>query len=162
VQPAPGPDNVNWQTLLYRSKDSTRRIFLVTPVIVLLILFPSGIFTVGVASACIVDPPKGLQSFLGGAPAAWFFGRTDHALLSPIGDLTKTTVLLHCTPSLCFSCLTTSIASCLSTVAPHLPPHGVHIQTKLQLTVPDDPPSEWFKYETTSCISNSQLDLSNP
>ena len=58
VQPAPGPDNVNWQTLLYRSRDATYRIFLVTPVIILLIIFPSGIFTVGVASACIVDPPK--------------------------------------------------------------------------------------------------------
>lgn len=64
VQPAPGPDNVNWQTLLYRSSDAKWRILLVTPVIVLLILFPSGIFTVGIASACIVDPPKGLGSFL--------------------------------------------------------------------------------------------------
>ena len=64
VHPAPGPDNVNWQTLLYRRPQSLRRIFLISPVIILVILFPSGIFTVGIASACVVEPPNGLKSFL--------------------------------------------------------------------------------------------------
>ena len=55
VQPAPGPDNVNWQTLLYRRHQSTYRIFLISPLIAFILLFPSGIFTVGVASACVGD-----------------------------------------------------------------------------------------------------------
>ena len=64
VQPAPGPDNVNWQSVLYRRNQSMRRVFLIMPMIILLILFPSGIFTVGISMACNVEPPSGLRGFL--------------------------------------------------------------------------------------------------
>ena len=61
VQPAPGPDNVNWQSVLYRRNQSMRRVFLIMPMIILLILFPSGIFTVGISMACNVEPPAGFE-----------------------------------------------------------------------------------------------------
>ena len=61
VQPAPGPDNVNWQTLLYRREQSLRRIVLITPLILFILLFPSGIFTVGIASACVGERPGSLD-----------------------------------------------------------------------------------------------------
>ena len=61
VQPAPGPDNVNWQTLLYRRHQSLYRIFLISPLIAFILLFPSGIFTVGIASACVGDVPTSLD-----------------------------------------------------------------------------------------------------
>jgi hypothetical protein len=62
VQPAPGPDNVNWQTLLYRRHQSLYRIFLISPLIAFILLFPSGIFTVGIASACVgEDVPTSLD-----------------------------------------------------------------------------------------------------
>ena len=64
VQPAPGPDNVNWQSVLYRRNQSMRRVFFIMPMIILLILFPSGIFTVGISMACNVEPPSGLRGFL--------------------------------------------------------------------------------------------------
>uniref|UniRef100_A0A7R9TNG7 Uncharacterized protein n=1 Tax=Micromonas pusilla TaxID=38833 RepID=A0A7R9TNG7_MICPS len=63
-RPAPGPDNVNWQTLMTRSKHSKRRVFVIMPFVFLLIIFPSSIFTVGLASACVVDPPVGMEGFL--------------------------------------------------------------------------------------------------
>ena len=61
VQPAPGPDNVNWQTLLYRRHQSLTRIALISPLIAFILLFPSGIFTVGIASACMGDVPSSLD-----------------------------------------------------------------------------------------------------
>ena len=67
VQPAPGPDNVNWQTLLYRRHQSTYRIFLISPLIAFILLFPSGIFTVGVASACTGNAPPSLDWYCSSA-----------------------------------------------------------------------------------------------
>jgi DNA-directed RNA polymerase III subunit RPC2 len=61
VQPAPGPDNVNWQTLLYRRHQSLTRIAFISPLIAFILLFPSGIFTVGIASACMGDVPSSLD-----------------------------------------------------------------------------------------------------
>ena len=86
VRPAPGPDNVNWQTLLYRETQSRYRIFIITPIIALVVLFPSGIFTVGIASACVVEPPDGLEKFLSWYcdPDRAFFNTLISGLLPPI------------------------------------------------------------------------------
>ena len=52
------------QSVLYRRNQSMRRVFFIMPMIILLILFPSGIFTVGISMACNVEPPSGLRGFL--------------------------------------------------------------------------------------------------
>ena len=47
--------------LFLHQSQSLRRIVLITPLVLFILLFPSGIFTVGVASACVGESPGSLE-----------------------------------------------------------------------------------------------------
>ena len=52
--PAPGPDDVNWQTLLHTTYENRSRALTVWPLILLVMLFPTGMFATAVTSVCQV------------------------------------------------------------------------------------------------------------
>ena len=45
VEPAPGPDNLNWQSILLRKRQRELRSLLMFPLILAVILIPTGMFT---------------------------------------------------------------------------------------------------------------------
>ena len=61
--PAPGPDDVNWQTLLHTTYENRSRALTVWPLILLVMLFPTGMFATAVTSVCQV---RQTDSRLGG------------------------------------------------------------------------------------------------
>jgi len=65
--PAPGPDDVNWQTLLNKTDDNRINAIMVWPIILLIMLFPTGMFATIVTSVCQVESDTNsryLNSFL--------------------------------------------------------------------------------------------------
>lgn len=67
--PAPGPDDVNWQTLLFRSSDNSARALAVWPIILMVMLFPTGMFATAVTSVCQVRQGNDI---VGGAFFDWY------------------------------------------------------------------------------------------
>ena len=53
--PAPGPDDVNWQTLLNKTEDNRVNAVMAWPLILALIFFPTGMFATIVTSVCQVQ-----------------------------------------------------------------------------------------------------------
>ena len=55
IQPAPGPDDINWQTVLLRKKERNRRSLFVLPLIVIIIFIPMGTFAGVLNTLCAND-----------------------------------------------------------------------------------------------------------
>lgn len=65
VHPAPGPSDINWQTLLQPKRTSLVRFMFVYPAIVILILTPSTLVATMITSACTLKAPSdSIESFL--------------------------------------------------------------------------------------------------
>ena len=65
VHPAPGPSDINWQTLLQPKRTSFVRFVFVYPAIVILILTPSTLVATMITSACTLKAPSdNTESFL--------------------------------------------------------------------------------------------------
>ena len=84
--PAPGPDDINWQTLLRTTSENRQRARKVWPIILLLMFAPSGMFSTAVTSFCKVrgDDTSG---FLRGETFDWYCsseGKYVRVLLSGI------------------------------------------------------------------------------
>ena len=93
------PDNVNWQTLLYRRHQSLTRIALISPLIAFILLFPSGIFTVGIASACMGDVPSSLDWYCSEDAAGFKIfvsGSAASHLANAVGGAVVSFFLMYC------------------------------------------------------------------
>jgi len=55
VEPAPGPDNLNWQSILLRKRQRELRSLLMFPLILAVILIPTGMFTGVMSSLCVAN-----------------------------------------------------------------------------------------------------------
>jgi hypothetical protein len=55
VELAPGPDNLNWQAILIRRRQRELRAFLIFPLILTIILIPTGTFTGVMSSLCVAN-----------------------------------------------------------------------------------------------------------
>lgn len=55
VEPAPGPDNLNWQSILLRKHQREVRSLLMFPLILAVILIPTGMFTGVMSSLCVAN-----------------------------------------------------------------------------------------------------------
>ena len=65
VHPAPGPSDINWQTLLQPKRTSAVRFMFVYPAIVILILTPSTLVATMITSACTLQAPSdSIETFL--------------------------------------------------------------------------------------------------
>jgi hypothetical protein len=68
--PAPGPDDVNWPTLLHNSTDNRARALAIWPFIIALMIFPTGMFATAVTSVCQVR--EGDDVINSGAALDWY------------------------------------------------------------------------------------------
>jgi DNA-directed RNA polymerase III subunit RPC2 len=68
--PAPGPDDVNWPTLLQNTTDNRARALAIWPFIIALMIFPTGMFATAVTSVCQVR--EGDDVVDGGAVLDWY------------------------------------------------------------------------------------------
>ena len=55
IQPAPGPDDINWQTVLLRKKERNRRSLFVLPLIAIIIFIPMGTLAGVLSTLCAND-----------------------------------------------------------------------------------------------------------
>ena len=55
IQPAPGPDDINWQTVLLRKKERNRRSLFVLPLIAIIIFIPMGTLAGVLNTLCAND-----------------------------------------------------------------------------------------------------------
>ena len=69
--PAPGPDDINWQTLLRTTSENRQRAMKVWPIILLLMFVPSGMFSTAVTSFCKVQGDDS-DGFLRGETFNWY------------------------------------------------------------------------------------------
>jgi len=63
--PAPGPDDVNWQTLLNKTEDNRVNAMMAWPFILTLIFFPTGMFATIVTSVCQVQSDSSTADITG-------------------------------------------------------------------------------------------------
>lgn len=55
IEPAPGPDNLNWQSILLRRRQREIRSMVIFPLILTIILIPTGMFTGVMSSLCVAN-----------------------------------------------------------------------------------------------------------
>ena len=62
IQPAPGPDNINWQSVLLRRHERKFRAVVIFPLILAVILIPTGMFAGILSSLCVANQFGAKQS----------------------------------------------------------------------------------------------------
>ena len=62
IEPAPGPDNINWQAVLLRRRQREFRSAVIFPFILAIILIPTGMFTGVMSSLCVANQFGAKQS----------------------------------------------------------------------------------------------------